>query len=535
MGTTAVSSSGFPRPLCHPERQREAALSEAEGDLYFLFSPCAVIPKIRRSSAGERACLSEVEGDLARSSPVLRLAAGSGPSPANLLTISDRPFGSIPLWTATCYDSDAYLEASVKTLTFCLALTVMSCTLAFGQTYKVLWSFDNANGAAPLGNLVSDSAGNLYGTTQYGGSGIACNSGCGTVFELSPSSDGTWSETVLYNFCSDFENSLCLDGQLPVAGLVFDNAGNLYGTTTYGGAGSCGYRCGTVFELSPPLSGGAWTETVLYSFCAGSNNKCQDGAEPKSQLIFDASGNLYGTTSTGGTGNGGYGTAFELSPGVEGWTHLTLYNFCSSGHARICPDGAQPLAAVTFDKAGNLYGTTMLGGSKNSQGTGTVFELSPGSNGWTHTIVLAFSPTGNGLGFPLGAVSFDPQGNLYSTGSLGNPGGGVFQLQLKTHTERKFMFNITNGSGPGSGVLVAGKSAAIYGTTVGGGSEQGGVVYKIVSSGRETVLYDFCQQANCADGQFPYASLIEDGAGNLYGTTQLGGAFNQGVVFEVTP
>jgi len=426
----------------------------------------------------------------------------------------------------------------MKTL-LCAATLVLASCFALGQQYKLLWSFGGApnnDGGLPVSSLVLDSAGNLYGTTESGGTIDA-----GTVFELSPNPDGTWLETVLYNFCTNLANGLCLDGQDPVAGLAFDQAGNLYGTTNNGGSVYCpitSFGCGTVFELSPPGRGKTiWTETVLYSFCSDlSGNQCLDGALPASQLIFDASGNLYGTTATSGTGAWAGGTVFELSPNVGGWTHTTLYNFCVNGHGRICPDGDQPQAGVTFDKAGNLYGTTMSGGTRNTQGTGEVYELSPISNGWTQTVVFAFSPSGRGLAIPLGTVSFDPSGNLYSTASEGFPGGGVFELQPKTRTERHFVFNGTNeGGGPAAGVLIDPKIKALYGTTVGGGSGQGGVVFKITKSGQETVLYNFCQQANCTDGLFPYASLIEDKAGNLYGTTKEGGANNQGVVFEITP
>jgi uncharacterized repeat protein (TIGR03803 family) len=346
----------------------------------------------------------------------------------------------------------------------------------------------------------------------------------------------------LKSFCTTFavvvENNLCLDGELPIAGLVLDQEGNLYGTTSYGGigTGNCGGPCGSVFELMPPsLPGESWTESVLYSFCANSTTKCQDGGTPAGQLIVDASSNLYGTTTMGGLGAGSGregGTVFELSPGVGGWTHTTLYNFCVNGNGRICPDGDQPQAGVTFDKAGNLYGTTMSGGTKNSKGAGTVFEISPGSNGWTHKTLVAFNPIGS-LASPLGTVSFDAAGNLYST--VSGAAGGVFQLQRKARKERNFLFNTQDGGSPAAGVIVDAKSNSLYGTTVGGGTVQDGVVFKIASSGRETVLYDFCQQASCADGQYPYSSLIEDQAGNLYGTTYKGGTNNQGVVFEITP
>jgi uncharacterized repeat protein (TIGR03803 family) len=409
----------------------------------------------------------------------------------------------------------------------------LSGSFAFAQTYKVLWSFGgNDDGGYPLGSLIFDSAGNLYGTTEYDGANRS-----GIVFELSPNADGSWSEAILYSFCSNTTDNRCQDGEWPVAGLVLDKAGNLYGTTTLGGAGPCDYGCGTVFELSPPSpGGGTWTETVLYSFCAGLNTECQDGADPSSQLIFDNTGNLYGTTASGGMNeshqNGG--TVFELSPGINGWTLTTLYSFCANQVGKnICPDGNQPLAGVTFDQAGNLYGTTKIGGATNSTGAGTVYELSPGVGGWMEAVLIAFHLTGN-LQNPVGSVSFDPTGNLYSTASDGG-NGGVFDLRAKTRTLGDFKFNYDDGSGPESGVLVDPKTEAIYGTTIGGGTGGGGTVFKITAQGQEIVLYNFCQESDCMDGLSPHASLIKDRAGNLYGTTQQGGATGIGVVFEISP
>jgi uncharacterized repeat protein (TIGR03803 family) len=430
----------------------------------------------------------------------------------------------------------------MKAISWLFVLLVVSSSTN-AQTYKVLWSFGGApnDGAISLSNLVMDGAGNLYGTAEYGGSstqsGCIEDGGCGTVFELSPSSDGTWSETVLYNFCTNYVGVRCLDGQWPVAGLVFDQEGDLYGTTSDGGTGTSGYDYGTVFELSPPsLPGGSWSESVLYNFCAGSNSECQDGADPTSQLTFDADGNLYGTTSLGGANVGHVvgGTVFELSPTANEWSLTTLYSFCANSKSRICPDGDQPQAGVTFDKAGNLYGTTMEGGTKNSQGAGTVFELSPGSNGWSLATLLSFNPNGGPLAIPVATVTIDSKGDLYSTASGGDT-GGVFQLQRQTRSQRRFLFNGNNGAKPTSGVLLDLKGTNLYGTTSqGGNSSNGGVVYRIGASKLETILYTSCQLQNCADGQNPYSGLIEDQNGNLYGTTKFGGANGLGVVFEIT-
>ncbi|MGO9648714.1 MAG: choice-of-anchor tandem repeat GloVer-containing protein [Terriglobales bacterium] len=421
----------------------------------------------------------------------------------------------------------------MKTL-LCTMVLVLTCSFVLGQQYKVLYSFAGGqagDGMWPVSNLLFDNSGNLYSTTWFGGSGN-CTSYCGTVFKLSPNSDGTWAETILYKFCN-FGNSSCPDGQNPKASLIFDAKGNIYGTTTYGGT----YGLGTVFELSPPSPpGGAWTEAVLYSFCANnSNNNCLDGAVPLSQLTLDATGNLYGTTSTGGTGgtSGGCcygGTVFELSPGQSGWTETVLYNFCAAGHDNICPDGAAPQAGVTFDKLGNLYGTTEAGGSSQTRGGGTVYKLSPGSSGWTETVLKAGSIFGSGA--PLGTVSFDPLGNLYTTFSVAaqNP-GGVLRLGRREGATG-FLFNGADGQTPAAGVLVDSRHAALYGTTESGGTGYGNV-FKIVAPAQETVLYNFCSQPNCTDGVGPFASLIEDKSGNLYGTTKRGGANNLGVVFEI--
>jgi uncharacterized repeat protein (TIGR03803 family) len=427
----------------------------------------------------------------------------------------------------------------MKTL-LCTAVIVLSCSFAFGQQYKVLWSFGGGptDGEYPVSSLVFDRAGNLYGTTEGGGTSSACGfGGCGTLFQLAPNSDGTWNETVLYSFCTSYSSFFCLDGAYPRAGLVLDAAGNLYGTTQGGGSqSSCesGQNgCGTVFELSPPSSrGGSWTETVLHNFCIeGLGDQCLDGSSPVSQLTLDTSGNVYGTASTGGNGHSNGGTVFELSRGAGGWAETVLYNFCSRGQGAFCPDGSFPQAGVTFDKSGNLYGTTQLGGALHSQGAGTVYKFSDGPNGWTETVLGIVNPSF--FEAPLGTVSVDPLGNLYSTFSLGGQSGdgGVFRLVPHGHGSQ-FSFNGNNGDGPTAGVFLDLKRSALYGTTSGGASFFG-TVFKIAAPEQLTVLYSFCSQPNCADGSGPFASLIEDESGNLYGTTKFGGANNLGVVFEI--
>jgi len=293
-----------------------------------------------------------------------------------------------------------------------------------GWTEAVLYVFGtnggSSDGANPQG-VIFDKAGNLYGTTSQGGNGVCSHDGfasCGTVFELSPKSAGGWTETIIYKFPSGDS-----EGYVPNPGLIFDQAGNLYGMTSLGGAGTCegAGGCGVAFELSPS-AGGSWIEMLLYSFQGGS-----DGDTPLAGLISDQTGNLYGTTSSGGTCAfdpiDGCGTAFKLSPnGSGGWTETILHNFQGS-------DGARPFDVLIFDKSGNLYSTTGNGGKGNCplyNGCGTVFELSPtGAGAWAETLLYSFQAgnDGEGANEPTGGVIFDQAGNLYGTTQLGGGTG----------------------------------------------------------------------------------------------------------------
>lgn len=231
----------------------------------------------------------------------------------------------------------------------------------------MIYTFSGFDGGWPSSSVIEDNKGRLYGTTQLGG-----NTGGGVVYRLTPpvNSGGTWTEEVLYNF---YQSGA--DGASPVASLIFDHMGALYGTTSGGGGSkACGAGCGTVFRLSPPsVPGGAWTESVLYAF-AGSPN---DGAIPEASLILDSAGSLYGTTASGGDNSGtgcynnGCGTAFRLSPPSTlggAWTEQVLHTFTGGN------DGGVPLANLILDDVGNLYGTTSEGGQL---GNGAVFKLAP--------------------------------------------------------------------------------------------------------------------------------------------------------------
>ncbi|MGC2112385.1 MAG: choice-of-anchor tandem repeat GloVer-containing protein [Candidatus Korobacteraceae bacterium] len=280
-----------------------------------------------------------------------------------------------------------------------------------GWTERVLHSFGSGlDGRYPSG-VVLDANGNLYGTTALGGSHYDCTGGCGTVFEILPRGDGSWTEKLLHSFGTDSE------GQYPDSALIFDAAGNLYGTTDGGGI----HDDGTLFELSP-REDGSWTNKVLHSF----NNNGRDGWSPGGGLIFDAAGNLYGTTYYGGihAASGGYGTVFELLLRQDGsWTEKILHSFNFNG-----VDGAYPDAALVFDAQGNLYGTTAGGGSHACPDTGnncgTVFEMSPRGDGtFTERVLHNFNNDGHDGIVPQAGLTFDAAGNLYGTTYQGGTHG----------------------------------------------------------------------------------------------------------------
>jgi len=368
----------------------------------------------------------------------------------------------------------------------------------------VLFSFRvGHDGAYPNAGLIMDQAANLYGTTIKGGSG-----GSGTVFEVPR--DGT--QTRLYSFCSRKD---CSDGAEPSGSLIMDKNGNLYGTTQEGGT-SYG---GTVFKLTPD-----GTETVLYLFC--SQVRCTDGAGPVAGLIMDKAGNLYGTTSSGGASESG--TVFEVAPNG---TETVLYSFCSVAG---CPDGSGPVAGLITDKAANLYGTTGYGGPG---GGGTVFEVTP--NG-TETVLYSFCRQTNCIdgSRPGAGLIKDKVGNLYGTTESGGADGQGTVFKLAPDGTEAVLYSFANGrdgTNPYAG-LVTDKKGNLYGTTEYGGDNgcvggQGcGTIFELAPDGTETVLHTFKDQP---DGANPAAGLIMDSLGNLYGTTYGGGAYGLGTVFRL--
>jgi len=305
----------------------------------------------------------------------------------------------------------------------------LSPTSSGEWTETILHSFNctegpgDNDGCQPYSYLVFDKDGDLYGTTLEGGGGdftTFCQNGCGTVFELSPSQNGTWTEKLIHTFPNGEGGTA--DGQNPYAGLTFDNEGNLYGTTWIGGPDDAG----TVFRLTPSANG-QWKENV-WSFKSTVNDP-PDGANPYASVIFDKSGHLFGTTRDGGGQVGGYGTVFELALTSQGQVQETVV------HAFPTPryvDGELPLTAVTMDAAGNLYGATSVGGGEQEpdcfdfDGCGVVYKLSPNSDGsWTETVMYQFSGGSDGSEPSLDRVLVDSAGNVYGTTSIGGIGGGV--------------------------------------------------------------------------------------------------------------
>jgi uncharacterized repeat protein (TIGR03803 family) len=419
------------------------------------------------------------------------------------------------VWTAVTFVAIAIL------------LIASAAERADAQTFTTLHGFDGMpDGAMPIGGLTMSASGDLYGTTQYGGAygwGMVFKlvhtggtwimhplysfpsiylqggndgaepeasvtigpdgnlygtntlgsgqSNYGTVFKLSPpasvckSTLCPWTETILYRFTGGS------DGGVPSGPVVFDGAGNLYGTT-YNGGVTCGpgYSCGVVFKLT--RSGSSWTESVLHAF-SGS----PDGANPGGALVFDHAGNLYGTSSSGGSANDGI--VFQLSPSGSGWTENIIHSF------DYFDDGAGPQGGVIFDSAGNLFGNTAFAPA----GNGTVFELTPSGGQWSFSQLYALTSGQSGPPGPLGPLAIDAAGNLYGMTFEGGIGNCIYSCGT--------VFKLAPSAG-----------AWVY-----------------------TLLYEF---TGGTDGGLPYDGVILDRNGNLYGTASARGARGEETVFEIT-
>lgn len=402
---------------------------------------------------------------------------------------------------------------------FALTLIAMSTSIAAAQE-TLLWSFDTTDGSGPQGGLIPDALGNLYGTTSGGGAYFH-----GTVYELSPGPGGTWSETVLYSFGENGGNT---DGRYPIDDLVFDSKGNLYGVTGEGGENGDG----TVFELMPEKNGG-WQEKVLFSF----SSKNGGGFNPEGGVAIDKEGNLYGTLYGGGASNAG-GEIYKVAPGAGGqWTPSLVYEF--KGHN--AGDGSQPQGILIWDKAGNLYGTTILGGNSAKCGCGTVFEMTPESGGtWSEKVLYSFNAGPGDGSQPRGSLIFDAAGNLYGATDSGGTGnfGTLYELSPAAGgwTE-KVLHSFTR---PDDGIVpvdspVFDPVGNLYAVTSSGGAEDDGAVIRLKPTPGggwiESIVHSF--ERGESDGNTPEAGLLVDAGGNLFGTTSGGGADDYGAVFEI--
>ncbi len=365
----------------------------------------------------------------------------------------------------------------------CGVRAYQSCGLVFKldpsghETILHDFTGSRGDGVVPLAGVILDGQANLYGTTVAGGN-LRCTlpspwsnlNGCGTVFKLDPSGR----ETVLYTFSGLSGGG---DGAGPYASLVEDGIGNLYGTTSYGGNGSSACTsngqlgCGTVFKVDP-----SGHETVLYRF-TGANG---DGKTPEAALVLDAQGNVYGTTCFGGSF--GFGTVFKVDPSGH---ETVLHSFRGVSEGMMNGDGANPLATLVFDAQGNLYGTTLAGGDDLngiscqdlSYGCGTVFKLSPSGH---ETVLYRFTGTNGDGEFAASNLVFDTQGNLYGTTAYGGSGYGIaFRLDTSGHETVIYSFDANGGGAGNPGDLVQDQQGNLYGATNFGGQHLLGTVYKL--------------------------------------------------------
>ena len=409
-----------------------------------------------------------------------------------------------------------------------------------------------ADGSAPDSALVRDAAGNLYGVTHDGG-----DEGWGAVFELKRKGNGGYDYVRLYTFDHDTE------GFWPDGPLIVDTKGNLYGALTEGGNN----QCGSIFELVVPRQGGSWTLNKLHAFCSDAGA----GAFPNGGLTYagqstgaayDGASVLYGTTS----GSRKAGVVFALSRHHQTWKETVLYSFCATGGSP-CPDGDTPVAGVTLDEAGNLYGATYSGGIAVPPhfrlGAGVVFELSPAGGGkWTETVLHTFCTVDKCAdgSAPRGSLVLDAAGNLFGVTESGgepchaNKGRGcgtVYKIvPAGADSQQSVVYafcqkkDCVDGESPQAGLMLD-AAGDLYGTTYFGGANLGldqfglraGTVFRI-SGASYRVVYSFCVLAKCADGANPSAAVITDPSGLFYGTTGSGGpngGFEVGTAFQLQP
>jgi len=338
---------------------------------------------------------------------------------------------------------------------------------------------------------------------------------CATLALLATAAWAASSTRLIYSFAGN------ADGEYTDTELAIDRTGNLYGTSVQGGR----FGAGTVFQVTP-----AGVHTVLYNFTGGT-----DGGEPYKGVTLDAEGNLYGTAVTGGGGSceGGCGVVFKLTNSGGTWTHSVIHTFTGGN------DGSGPGSPVSFDKHGNLYGTTPTGGSHSM---GVIFQMKPnGTGGWFFRVIHGFTGGADGAGGSAGRILVSPAGRLYGTCTTGgvNGFGIVYEMFLHQGTWHFTTLYAFQGHPDGRfpyGGLVSDNQGNLYGTTYYAGANDLGTVYKLTNvqgTWNETVLYSF---KGGLDGDSPISTMVADAAGDLYGTTSDGGSpsCNCGTIFKMT-
>jgi uncharacterized repeat protein (TIGR03803 family) len=403
-------------------------------------------------------------------------------------------------------------------------LIILATDIAQAQTLIPLFQVNKSDGAGLANGLTADRQGTLYGTAYEGGiQNCPGDQGCGTVFRLSHHGTG-WTFSLLYSFRG------VSDGWFPAAPVAVAPDGSLYGTTVFGGTNGCGGQgCGTVFRLQPPPTfcdsvSCPWTKTTLYEFTSG-----LDGFYPSPLLTFDRAGNVYGTASESQEN----GSVWELSPSNGGWTLSVLYEFTGGPS-----DVGGPSGGVVFDRSGNLWGTSGFGGVVNCgdpqlpDPCGTIFELIPSGSGWTERTAYGFSASVGGG--PTGNLALDQSGNLYGTLFEDGPNGddgGVFQFNPSSGELTVLYYASGNGEnedGPQGGVVID-QAGDLYAADPYTGGGYTGYVFKLTASNGNWIFTDLHSFTCGSDGCAPYGPLVVDANGNVYGANA------DQVIFEITP